>query len=494
LDLVQPYIERYHDELNGSRFPFDRAQLYAQAALACEALGDFAAALLWERQAAAAREQAAAQSAHARRLTLQIHHQLDAAHRARDQALRERERATLEQQRLAMLNGELEAANAAKTRFLASASHDLRQPVQALTMYLAALEREPAAAQRGALIDRMGSSLQSLGQLFDALLDLSQLDAGLVRLNRAPVRLDVLLRRLVDEHQLVARARGLQLRLHLPRGLQAAGTDSDAALLERCLRNLIDNALKYTVRGGCVVGLRQGAAGFWRVVVRDTGPGIEPAQQALVFQEFFQVDNDERDRSRGLGLGLSIVKRTAALLQHPLGLRSRLGAGSCFDLELPRLEWPLQEGTPMPTHDAMAALTLIVIDDDAQVRDALVALLQRWGHQVLAGSDASDSLARWRHAGQPPVHAAIVDLRLSNGRTGLQAIADLRTGTGCALPALVVTGDIAPDRLQLLANAGQPWLQKPLMPMRLRSWLQGLPAWQGISVRPQLPQQRVLGA
>jgi signal transduction histidine kinase/CheY-like chemotaxis protein len=484
LALVQPYIERYRDQLNGSRFPFDRAQLYAQAALASEALGDFAAALSWERQAAAAREQAAAQSGHARRLTLQIHHQLDAAHRARDQALREGERATLEQQRLALLNDELEAANAAKTRFLASASHDLRQPVQALTMYLAALEREPGAAQRGSLIERMGSSLQSLGQLFDALLDLSQLDAGLVRLNRAPLRLDALLRRLVDEHQLAARERGLQLRLHLPCGLQAAGADSDAALLERCLRNLIDNALKYTVRGGCVVSLRVGAAGSWRVVVRDTGPGIEPAQQALVFHEFFQIGNDERDRSRGLGLGLSIVKRTAALLQHPLGLRSRPGAGSCFHLELPRLVWPLQEG-PTLTHDAMVSLGLIVIDDDAQVRDALVALLQRWGHQVLAGSDAPDTLARWRHAGQPPLHAAIVDLRLANGRTGVQAIADLRAGLGCALPALVVTGDVAPDRLQLLANAGQPWLQKPLMPMRLRSWLQGLPAGQGVSVRKQ---------
>jgi CheY-like chemotaxis protein len=342
-------------------------------------------------------------------------------------------------------------------------------------MYLAALEREPDAAQRGSLIERMGSSLQSLGQLFDALLDLSQLDAGLVRLNRAPLRLDALLRRLVDEHQLAARARGLQLRLHLPRGLQAAGADSDAALLERCLRNLIDNALKYTLRGGCVVGLRAGAADCWRVVVRDTGPGIEPAQQALVFHEFFQIGNDERDRSRGLGLGLSIVKRTAALLQHPLGLRSRVGSGSCFHLELPRLEWPLEEGPAVHAHDAMVSLGLIVIDDDAQMRDALMALLQRWGHQVLAGSDAPDALARWRHAGQPPVHAAIVDLRLRNGRTGLQAIADLRAGMGRALPALVVTGDVAPDRLQLLANAAQPWLQKPLMPMRLRSWLQGQP-------------------
>jgi len=478
LALARPYIERHHDQLNGSRFPQDRAQLYAQAALASESLDDFAGALAYERRAAAAREQAAVQSAHARRLTLQIHHELDAAHRARDDALRERERATHEQARLAALNDELEAANAAKTRFLAAASHDLRQPVQALAMYLAALEREPAAAQRRSLVVRMGASLTSLGRLFDALLDLSQLDAGLVRLHRAPLRLDALLQRMVDEHQLGARERGLQLRLHLPRGVPAAAADSDAALLERCLRNLIDNALKYTARGGCVVRLREAGPAHWRVEVRDTGAGIEPAAQELVFQEFFQVGNDERDRSRGLGLGLSIVKRTAALLRHPLGLRSRPGTGSCFWIDLPRVPWHADHApAPAPGHEGESdALTLIVIDDDAQVRDGLTALLERWGHGVLPGADVPDAIAHWLGAGRLPVHGAIVDLRLRHGRTGLQAIAELRTRLGQPLPALVLTGDVTPDRLKLLNDAGQPWLQKPVMPLRLRSWLKGLPA------------------
>ena len=477
LALVQPYIERHRGELNGSRFPVDRAKLFAQAARACEALGDFAAALAWERQAAAAREQAAAQASHARRLTLQIHHELDAAHRARDDALRERERAMQEQSRLAALNGELEAANAAKTRFLAAASHDLRQPVQALAMYLAALEREPAAAQRQLLAERMGTSLQSLGHLFDALLDLSRLDAGLVRVQRAPLRLDALLRRLVDEHQLKAQERGLQIRLRLPAPGHAAGVDSDAALLERCLRNLIDNALKYTERGGCVVRLREFGSALWRVEVRDTGAGIEPALHDLVFQEFFQVGNDERDSRRGLGLGLSILKRTAAMLQHPLGLRSRPGSGSCFWIELPRVAWQSDDTLAQPRDEgADDSMGVIVIDDDTQVRDALVALLERWGHRVLAGADAAEALDRWQAAGRPPVHAAIVDLRLRQGCTGLQAIAELQAELGVQLPSLVVTGDVTPERLKLLADAGQPWLQKPVMPLRLRSWLQGLPA------------------
>lgn len=466
LKLLAPFVQGDGKRLASGEFPVDRAQLHAEAALACEALGDFATALAHERCAAAAREQAAAQAAHARRLTLQIDLELDAAHRARDQATRE-------QQRLAELNTELEAANAAKTRFLAAASHDLRQPVQALAMYMAALQREPSAVARHELMTRMNQSLQALGGLFDVLLDVSRLDAGLVPVHAAPLRVDALLRRLVDEVLLLAEQRGLRLRLRLPD--DAAATVSDAVLLEGCLRNLLDNAIKYTERGGVVVRLRARPGG-WRVEVRDTGIGIDTALQSQVFHEFFQVGNEERDRSKGLGLGLSIVKRTAALLGHPLGLRSRVGRGSCFHLDLPHHAVPADDVAAVPANvGEPSALGLIVIDDDASVRDSLAALLERWGHRVMQGSDAPDALAQWQRLGRPAVSAAIVDLRLRAGRTGLQAIADLRSDVGAAMPALVVTGDIAPSRLRLLADANQPWLPKPLMPMRLRSWLQALP-------------------
>ena len=203
-------------------------------------------------------------------------------------------------------------------------------------MYMAALQREPSAAARSDLMLRMNQSLQALGGMFDVLLDVSRLDAGLVPVNAAPLRLDTLLERLVDEHRLPAHERGLALRLRLPRESAAAG-ESDAVLLEGCLRNLLDNALKYTPRGGVVVRLRAlTASNQWRIEVRDTGPGIAPAMLALVFHEFFQIGNEERDRSKGLGLGLSIVKRTAALLGHPLGLESRPARGSCFHLAVPR--------------------------------------------------------------------------------------------------------------------------------------------------------------
>lgn len=476
LALIECYLARHLDALVASDFPVDRAYLYAEAASASEALGEPAKALVYERQAAAAREQAGVKAAHAGRLTLQINHELAAAHRARDEAVRERERALVEQSRLAEVNSELEYANAAKTRFLAAASHDLRQPVQALAMYMAALQREPSATRRAELMLRMDQSLQALGSMFDVLLDVSRLDAGLVPVQPAALRLDELLGRLVDEYTLPARERGLALRLRLPRDVVSPITLSDAVLLESCLRNLLSNAIKYTERGGVVLRLRAvPALRRWRIELRDTGIGIEPALQALVFQEFFQVDNDERDRSKGLGLGLAIVKRTAALLQHPVGLRSRPGRGSCFCIDLPRIEATREADMPDASSFPAVRCSLIVIDDDAAVRDSLAALLQRWGHQVVEGADAAEVLLVWHRLGCPPVGAAIVDLRLRAGRTGLDAIADLRTRLGADLPALVITGDMAAGRLRLLADAGQAWLPKPLMPLRLRSWLQALP-------------------
>lgn len=466
MDVLAPFLGEEGKQRLVALFPADRAHLHTQAALAFEARGEHARALAHERLAASARDEAAAQAAHARRLTLQIDHELDSAHRARDHALREGERARLERERLAELNRRLEAADAAKTRFLAAASHDLRQPVQALAMYLAALQRESRPSEREALMQRMERSLHALGGLFDGLLDVSRLDAGLVPVNAAPLRLDRLLQRLADEHAMVARERGLQLRLRLP--ASAAATHSDAVLLERVLRNLVDNALKYTPRGGVVVRLHP-TDGGWRVEVRDTGIGIDPALQQQVFDEFFQVGNPERDRRQGLGLGLSIVRRTVALLGHRLVLRSRPGRGSSFALSLPRAT--VSNNAAHDVEPASHALCIALIDDDADVRDSLVELLERWGHRVLQGSDAHELLRRWQHDGRPALDAVISDLRLPGERTGLQAIAELREATGCRVPALVITGDVAPDRLRLLADAQQPWLSKPLMPMRLRSWL-----------------------
>ncbi len=467
--------------------PEDLVRLHSEATIAHEALGDLAGALRSQRAMIAAERELVSAAARARRTTLQVQFELDSAQRDRDDAQRREQAAEREQARLAELNTALHAANEAKTRFLAAASHDLRQPVQALTMYMAALKLETEAGQRDRLTERMEQSLHALSGLFDVLLDVSRLDAGQVTPNPAPLRLDGLLERLVDEHRLRAHERGLGLRLRLPAAGADAGappvTVSDAVLLERCLRNLIDNALKYTARGGLVVRLKaagtraEATAPAWRIEVRDTGAGIAPELQQQVFEEFFQVGNEERDRAKGLGLGLSIVRRVALLLGHPLGLRSAPGRGSCFWIDVPQLHGPAADAAGPESHAAkagVATLTLAVIDDDAHVRDSLGALLQRWGHRVFPGADADGALAAWQRGGRPRLDGALVDLRLHGGASGLETIAQLRRRVAARLPALVITGDTAPDRLARLKAADQPWLPKPVMPMRLRSWLNGL--------------------
>ena len=457
--------------------PSELLRLLQGAGQACEAVGDLAAALRHQRRAFQVHEQLVGRSARARRLALEIEHQLERERWDREQAQQRQRSAEAEGRRLDALNRALAEANAAKTRFLAAASHDLRQPVQALAMFMAALQREPLAPGPQQLLERMARSLDALTSLFDALLDVSRLDAGAVPVAAQPLALAPLLQRLADEHEPLAAARGLQLRLHLPAAARAAHAHTDPLLLERCLRNLLDNALKYTERGGVVLALRPAGAGGgpWRVQVADTGIGMPPAVQQQVFEEFFQAANPERDRRRGLGLGLAIVQRVAALLALPVGLRSRPGRGSHFWLDLPWHDAPAVTPSPAAARAGDApALRLAVVDDDADVRDALVALLERWGHTVHAAADAAALCAQVAAAGGAAPQAVISDLRLAGADDGVAAVAALRAAYGAGLPALLITGDLAPERLQHLRDSGLPWLAKPVMPMRLRAWLAAL--------------------
>jgi signal transduction histidine kinase/CheY-like chemotaxis protein len=464
--LAEGWLHEPRHGTDPAQVPSEQLRLLQLASQACEALGDAGAALHWQREAFALHEALVGRSARARRLALEVQHGLALERQRRQQA-------EDTSQRLDALNRALEEANAAKTRFLAAASHDLRQPVQALALNMAALEIEAREAGAGAplvLVQRMAASLQALTQMFDVLLDISRLDAGIVPVHPQAMALAPLLQRLHGELAPVAAARGLRLVLRLPAGAHAATTLSDPVLLERCLRNLLDNALKYTARGGVVLALRaRGAA--WQLQVRDTGLGMAPEVLARACDEFFQADNPERDRQKGLGLGLAIVQRLLRLLGHTLSLRSHPGRGTVATLVLAASAPLAAAAVPEPLGPAAPAGMLAVVDDDAAVRDGLVALLQRWGHTVLSGADVESLLAAWRVAGEPPVQALITDLRLARHRTGLDAVAALRAAWGAGLPALVITGDIAPDRLQALRASGLPWLAKPVMPARLRGWL-----------------------
>jgi signal transduction histidine kinase len=482
--------------------PSEQLRLLQNLSRACEHLGDTAGALRHQRQAFDVHDALVGRSARARRLTLEVEHQLDRERWQREQAQQRQQAAEAEGARLDQLNRALEVANHAKTRFLAAASHDLRQPVQALTMTMAALQCEALSPGQEQLVQRMGQSLTALVRMFDVLLDISRLDAGIVPVRLRTLELRALMHRLVDEHQAAANARRLTLRLRMPAlHLGPLLTQTDPVLLERCLRNLLDNALKYTTQGSVMLAVRcQPHAKTWRIAVLDTGPGMDSQVQGQVFDEFYQANNPERDRTQGLGLGLSIVQRIARLLEHPLGLRSVPGHGSQFSLTLPLVTEAqsvlaghsrvgdsgfagLAPSGPLNGHteetngrssiepSPKALRCVAVIDDDAAVRESLVAVLERWGHAALASSDAAGLLMAWHAAGKPAVQALLVDLRLPGQFTGLHVVDQLRGLWGAKLRALVITGDMAPERLQLLNDSGLPWLAKPVMPLRLRSWL-----------------------
>ena len=496
-DLCEAFLAEPTDGRRADS-PDDLMLLHRVAAQANEQLGDAAAALRHTRVEQALTAQVNSRAARAQRLALDIQHQIGQERWQREQAQQRQQASEAERSRLDEVNRALGAANLAKTRFLAAASHDLRQPVQALALNMAALEQSDVTPAQAQLVQRMGRSLQALGQMFDVLLDISRLDAGIVPVAAQPLDLRPLLLRLHDEVSATAAARGLQLRLRLPKHTVASGmpllTRTDPVLLERCLRNLLDNAIKYTLQGKVLLALRPGGLDAegglaWRLQVWDTGIGMTPEVQTRVFEEFFQADNPERDRARGLGLGLAIVHRLASLLGHDLRLCSQAGQGTRLQMSVPRLaarEIASVTKLAAPASGGQAPLCVAVIDDDADVREGLVTVLERWGHTVLAGPDHVAVLKRWHAIGRPPVQAIVSDLRLRGSLTGVQAVAALRSAWSLGspttqqaqtpaqpewVPALVISGDVSPERLQLLRESGLPWLPKPVMPMRLRSWL-----------------------
>ena len=367
-------------------------------------------------------------------------------------------------------------ASAAKTRFLASASHDLRQPLHAIGLFGAALEHELAGHAAQANARRLMGAVRTLTGSLDAMLDISQLDAGVVRPDRRPLALQPLLVQLLDVFEPQAHRRGLQLRIH-------SGTlwvDSDALLLQRLLGNLVDNALKYTRRGGVVVRARARGDQVW-IDVRDTGIGIAPALQARVFEEFYQAGNPERDRAHGLGVGLSIVRRLSQLLDHPITLRSREGRGSGFRVVLPAAA-PQDAASPPAPAPSPAPRTdlprrVLVLDDDTDARGAMLELLAAFGIPAEGTHDEGHALAAWQqaHQAEQPFEAVLCDWRLAGGADGLAAAQRLRDAGGGGVPVLMVTGETDPAQLQRLHASGLPVLFKPVEARRLMAALAGAP-------------------
>ncbi len=361
-----------------------------------------------------------------------------------------------------------EQANFAKSQFLASASHDLRQPVHALGLFVGALRAHEMSVEARKLLDHVAASVGALDGLFTALLDISRLDAGVMTAKKRAFMLGPVLHRIVSDLRPEAEAKGLTLRL-VP---CSVAVESDPMLLERILRNILANAVRYTEKGRVLVGCRRGKA--LRVQVWDTGPGISQAHQEKIFEEFFQIANPGRDRAQGLGLGLAIVRRLTGLLHHPLRFTSQPGRGSLFEVAIPVSQFvdahPAIIAAASP--NAMGGLVLVV-DDEAAICEAMSRLLESWGHEVITALSGDDMLAQVVNCARPPA-LIICDYRLQDGENGIDVIRRLQSEFNEDIPAMLITGDTAPDRLQSARDSGFLLLHKPLSADRLREAMRSM--------------------
>lgn len=359
-------------------------------------------------------------------------------------------------QQLRLALSQAEQAMLAKTRFLASASHDLRQPMHTLSLFGAALEMRQLDKPTADIAANMNLALRSLSNQMDALLDISKLDAQVVPVHNQAMALQPWLSRLYQEFLPMAQRKHLDLTLHCQ---PTAWVESDPVLLERVVRNLLDNAIKYTQAGEVVIEVSEGEE-LWHIEVRDTGAGIAEHEQTRVFEEFYQIGNPERDRNKGLGLGLSIVNRLVDLLDLHLELKSVQGLGSSFKLSVAATEASsavsAQGGSTAEL--GLPPLRVLVIDDEEPVRLAMQSLLSAHGCEVVGASGTREGLLK-SLAARPDI--ALVDYRLRAGEDGISAVRSLRSAVP-ELPAVLISGDTAPERLRDAHAAGLILLHKPV--------------------------------
>jgi two-component system, sensor histidine kinase len=367
----------------------------------------------------------------------------------------------------------VEQANREKSRFLASASHDLRQPMHALGLFAAALDKQLAGSKLQPTVTHMLRSIDALEQSFTSMLDISKLDAGVIEPNMQSFPIRDLFRVLHMHCAGQAEERGLALRFK-PGGKIVT---SDPQLLERVLSNLVHNAIRYTQEGGIVVVVRQ-HQGQDSIEVWDTGVGIAEDELPKVFDEFYQVTNPGRDRSRGLGMGLAIVKRLVLLMGHSLEVRSRPGHGTMFRILLKPTEMADMDNMVLGADTVPSPIeedrTLLLIDDEESIRAGMQALLQSWGYKVLTAGNIADACVEVRRHAEV-IDLVISDLRLANKEDGIDAIEQVRRAYGAPLPALLVTGDTSPEQVKRAHDSGHQVLFKPVRTRDLHAALRGIP-------------------
>ncbi|MFG1400165.1 chemotaxis protein CheB [Roseixanthobacter pseudopolyaromaticivorans] len=371
---------------------------------------------------------------------------------------------------------EAELANAAKSRFLAAASHDLRQPLQSLVLLQGLLAKSIEGEKANRLVLRLDETVSAMSGMLNALLDINQIEAGTIHAAVVSFPIDDLLNRLREELTYHAHAKRLVLRV-IPCGISI---ESDPRLLEQMIRNLISNALKYTSRGRVLVGCRR-HGGQLRIEVWDTGIGIPDQELQAIFEEYHQINNAARERSRGLGLGLSIVQRLGILLGHWVHVRSIPGKGSVFSIDVgitPSRSEPMAAEPPLAVADPRddrirQTAAILVIEDDPDVRSLLELLLTGEGHIVAASRDAVAALELVERGAIRP-DLILADYNLPNGMNGLQAARQLRATLQDRIPVILLTGDISSDAAQDIALGDCMQLTKPVKPKDLASLMERL--------------------
>ncbi|WP_375286554.1 NahK/ErcS family hybrid sensor histidine kinase/response regulator, partial [Sphingomonas sp.] len=383
------------------------------------------------------------------------------AERTRALELEVRERETAEQ---AMRSAKIaaEQANLSKTRFLAAASHDLLQPLNAARLFVSALSTRRLAEPNRKLVGQAASALDSVEGLLEALLEISKLDAGAITPELGDIALGELFETLRAEFQPIAAERGLSV--------SAAPTElwvhSDRRLLRRVLQNFLSNALRYTEQGGATMSARV-IGRTVSIAVADTGPGIDPAHHGEVFEEFRRLDTG---KSQGMGLGLAIVQRASRMLEHPIRLDSALGEGATFSIEAPLAAAGLRSfALPAAAQRGVGVASVLVLDNEAAILDGMRAMLGGWGVRVRTAATLEEARALVRRARTPP-DVILADYHLAAG-FGDAAVAVLRADLGVEVPAVIITADRMPDLRDRLVASGLHVLPKPVKPAQLRALL-----------------------
>lgn len=389
---------------------------------------------------------------------------------------RRREAEQAEKSALSLAKADAEQANLSKTRFLAAASHDLLQPLNAARLFVSALADLEQPDQNGELVRNVDAALASVEDLLSALLDISKLDAGAVTPEVTDFPLRGILVPLANEYAAVAMERGITLRVV---GTGAIAR-SDMRLLRRIVQNFLSNALRYVQRGRVLVGCRRVADGL-RIEVWDSGPGIPPDKLGEIFQEFRRLDTPgAKGSDRGMGLGLAIVDRVARMLGHRITVRSEPGRGSVFAVTVPRgtdrrVTRNVGGAAARPLGDRLAGTSVLVLDNEPAVVAGMEALLRGWSCDVVSATNGAEALARLSELPRVP-DLLIADYHLDDGALGVNEVARLRAAAGAVLPAVIITANRTAELADEARAAGCLLLNKPVKPAQLRAVMSGLVA------------------